>query len=56
MMGRKSKQLCMVILNMEDLIPQDHLLRKIKTAIDFDFIYEEAEICYSKIESINKFV
>ena len=30
MMGRKSKQLNMAMLNMEDLIPQDHLLRKIK--------------------------
>jgi transposase len=34
---------------MEDLIPQDHLLRKIKEAIDFEFIYEEAESYYSKI-------
>ena len=49
MMGRKSKQLCMVILDIEDLIPQDHLLRKIKAAIDFDFIYEEAEGYYSKV-------
>jgi transposase len=39
----------MVILDMEDLIPQDHLLRKIKEKIDFDFIYEEAESYYSKI-------
>ena len=49
MMGRKSKQLCMIMLDMEDLILQDHLLRKIKTAIDFDFIYEETESYYSKI-------
>ena len=49
MMGRKSKQLCMVILDMESLIPQEHLLRKIKAAIDFDFIYEKAESYYSKI-------
>jgi len=49
MMGRKSKQLCMLILDMEDLIPRDHLLKKIKAAIDFDFIYEDAESYYSKI-------
>jgi transposase len=49
MMGRKSKQLCMIMLDMEDLIPQDHLLRKIKNKIDFDFIYDEAESYYSKI-------
>jgi transposase len=47
MTGRKSKQLRMVILNTEDPIPQDHLLRKVKAAIDFDFIYEEAESRYS---------
>jgi transposase len=49
MMGRKSKQLCMVMLDMEDLIPHNHLLRKIKAEINFDFIYEEAENYYSKI-------
>ncbi len=49
MMGRKNKQLCMVMLDMEDLIPETHLLRKIKTKIDFDFIYEEAESYYSNI-------
>ena len=47
-MGRKSKQHCMVILDMEDLIPQDHQLRKIKEKIDFNFIYEEAKSYYSK--------
>jgi hypothetical protein len=36
MMGRKSKQLCMVMIDMEELIPQNHLLRKVKTTIDFD--------------------
>lgn len=49
MMGRKSKQLCMVMIDMEELIPKDHLVRKIKEAIDFDFIYEEAETYYSVI-------
>ena len=49
MMGRKSKQLCMVMLDMEDLIPQDHLLRKIEAKMEFDFIYEEAESYYSPI-------
>jgi len=49
MMGRKSKQLCMVVINMEEFIPKDHLLRKIKAAIDFNFMYEEAECNYSQI-------
>jgi transposase len=47
MMGRKSKQLSMVMIDMEELMPQDHLLRKIKRMIDFDFIYEEAADYYS---------
>ena len=49
MMGRKSKQLCMVMIDMEELIPKDHLLRKIKEKIDFDFIYEDAKEYYSII-------
>jgi len=47
MMGRKNKQLCMVMIDMEELISKDHLLRKIKSKIDFDFIYEEAREYYS---------
>jgi hypothetical protein len=35
MMGRKRKQICMVMIDMEELIPQDHLLRKIKDADRF---------------------
>jgi len=34
---------------MEGIIPKDHLLRKIKEKIDFDFIYEEAKDYYSTI-------
>ena len=49
MMGRKSKQIWMVMIDMEEIIPKDHLLRKIKEKIDFDFIYEEAEEYYSRI-------
>jgi len=49
MMGKKSKQLCMVMIDMEELIPKDHLLRKIKEKINFDFIYEEAKEYYSAI-------
>jgi len=49
MMGRKNKQLCMIVLDMEDMIPETHLLRKIKAKIDFDFIYKEAESYYSQV-------
>jgi transposase len=39
----------MVMIDMEELIPKDHLVRKIKKSIDFDFIYEKAETYYSPI-------
>ena len=39
MMGRQSGQLGM-LLDIEELIPADHLLRKINAAISFDFVYE----------------
>ena len=32
----------------EDLVPQDHMLRKIENAIDFDFIYDEVKELYSQ--------
>lgn len=40
MMGRQSGQLRMMILDMEDLIPANHLLRRINEAMSFNFIYE----------------
>ena len=40
MMGRQSGQMSMVILDLSELIPEDHLLRKINQMISFDFIYD----------------
>ena len=39
MMGRQSGQVSMVILDIAELIPRDHLLRKINQMVSFDFIY-----------------
>jgi hypothetical protein len=39
------------MIDMEKLITQDHLLRKIKQKIYFEFIYEEDENYYSPIDS-----
>jgi transposase len=39
----------MIMIDMEEMIPKDHLVRKIKDNIDFDFIYEKAETYYSPI-------
>ena len=40
MMGRQSGQLSMVVMDLSELIPDDHLLRRISRVISFDFIYE----------------
>ena len=40
MMGRQSGQMSMVILDIAELIPTDHLLRKIDQMVSFDFIYD----------------
>ena len=42
---REIKYVCL-----EDLVPQNHLLRKIETSINFDFIYDEVKGMYSEIE------
>ena len=33
-------------INLEERVPQDHLLRKIQEKIDFDFIYVEVKDTY----------
>ena len=40
MMGRQSRQMAMIFVDMESLIPENHLLRKINRMVSFDFIYE----------------
>ena len=49
MMGKQSKQIQMVILDIDSMIPEDHLLRQIKNCVNFDFIYEKAAPYYSHI-------
>lgn len=59
-MGKKdlSKRAQMSMISLEDLVPKDHLLRKIDQLFDFNFIYEEVEELYSPIgkESIDPVV
>ncbi len=38
------------MVSIEDLVPREHLLRKIDAAIDFDFIYDEVEGMYSDFD------
>lgn len=40
MMGRQSGQISMIILDLSELIPENHLLWKINQIISFDFIYD----------------
>ena len=42
MMGRQDGLLRMMILDIESMIPDNHLLRRIKNSVNFDFIYEKA--------------
>lgn len=39
MMGRQSGQLSMMVMDLSELIPNNHLLRRISQVISFDFIY-----------------
>ena len=39
MMERQSGQMSMIILDLSELIPENHLLRKNNQMISFDFIY-----------------
>ena len=38
MMGRQSGQMSMLILDIEELIPGNHLLRQINQLVSFDFM------------------
>lgn len=37
------------IINLEEMIPEDHFLRVIKKHFDWNFVYEEVEKLYSKV-------
>ena len=38
MMGRQSRQMAMIFVDIESLIPETHLLRKIERMVSFNFI------------------
>ncbi len=48
MMGRQSGQMSMMILDITELIPENHLLRKINQMVSFDFIYNLVAPYYSE--------
>lgn len=49
MMGKQNSQIQIMILDIDSMIPQDHLLRWIKNCVNFDFIYEKAVPYYSSV-------
>ena len=46
----KSSQCEIKLVCIEDLVPEDHILREIEKSIDFDFIYDEVKGLYSEID------
>ena len=46
---RPKRQYSSEIVNIEEMIPQDHFLRVIEEHFDWDFIYEEVEKLYSMV-------
>ena len=41
-------QLKLHMVTIEDLMPQDHFLRKLETVLDLSFVYEETAHLYSR--------
>lgn len=41
-----NKQMKFHLVIIENLVPEDHFLRKLDRLVDFSFIYEEIEGCY----------
>ena len=48
-MGKKSGQLQICVIDIGELVPENHLLKKIDKYVDFEFIYELAQPYYSSI-------
>ena len=53
MYEKRSREKCqgqIHMISIEDLVPNNHILREIDAAIDFDFIYDEVEGMYSDFD------
>ncbi len=40
-MGKQSGKVQMVIIDTDSMIPENHLLRRFKNSVNFNFIYEK---------------
>ena len=43
MMGHQNRQMAMIFVDIESLIPETHLLRKIERMVSFDFILSDMD-------------
>ncbi|HAM64084.1 MAG TPA: IS5/IS1182 family transposase, partial [Erysipelotrichaceae bacterium] len=50
---RKIQQDELILMTMEQMVPKDHLLRKIDTSIDLSFINEKTRPLYSQDKGRN---
>lgn len=46
MTQKENQQIEMHLITIEDLVPENHLLRKINSIVDFSFIYNEVSAFY----------
>ncbi|OLS36528.1 hypothetical protein BTR22_10850, partial [Alkalihalophilus pseudofirmus] len=44
----REKQIELEMVSIDQLVPEDHLLRKIDATIDFNFIYDRVKSFYSE--------
>ena len=49
MTKRLQRQYTNELINIEEMVPEDHFLRVIEKYFDWNFIYEEVEKLYSKV-------
>ena len=54
MMGRQRRQMAMIFVDIESLIPETHLLRKIDRMVSFNFIYDLLAPYYAATEGLQK--
>lgn len=47
MMGKTDNRIQLIVHEIDSMVPQNHLLRRIKNCVNREFIYEKAAPCYS---------
>ena len=55
MTKREKRQYQTEMINLEEIVPQNHFLRIIEKYFDWNFVYEEVEKLYSKVGRKRKY-